>query len=212
MSLSIGTGVLPDLLAHDPDGARWVAQELEKVNAVLLERGLPEHHEPVEGLVDDSRAPVFSFPYAFVHHLRRATAYALRDPQWRATPLPVEADPTTDPVVDDEYSRLRSHILCHSDAEGFYLPIDFSEVIFADEEQVLGGMLGSSYRLRDELVQVAPALGIALDEGRLDDAEVERLSTLIAEEQGLWVEWMVWLGLFEAARISIRHKTAICFQ
>jgi hypothetical protein len=212
MSLSIGTGVLPDLLAHDPEGAELVALELEKLNAVLLDRGLPQHHEPAAGLVDDSRAPVFSFPYAFVHHLRRATAYALRDPQWRATPLAVDDDPTTDPVVENEYARLRSHILCHSDAEGFYLPIDFSDVIFAEEEQVLGGMLGSSYRLRDELVQIAPALGIALDDGRLDDAEVERLTALIQEEQGLWVELMVWLGLFEAARISIGQRTAICFQ
>ena len=212
MGLSIETGVLPDLLAHDPDGARWVAGELEKLNVVLLERGLPAHHEPTVGLLDDSRAPVFGFPYDFVHHLRRATAYALRDPQWRATPLPEDADPTTDPVVDDEYARLRSHLLCHSDAEGFYLPIEFSDVIFADQGQVLGGMLCSSYRLMDELVQTAPALGISLDDGVLDDAEVDRLVALIEEEHGLWVEWIVWLGLFEAARISIRQKTAICFQ
>ena len=38
-----------------------------------------------------------------------------------------------------------SHLLCHSDCEGFYLPIDFADVIVDAKNQmrIAGGLLGS---------------------------------------------------------------------
>lgn len=35
--------------------------------------------------------------------------------------------------------------------------------------------------------------------------------SLCNAESALWIELLVWLALFEAARLSIAHKTAICF-
>jgi hypothetical protein len=136
-------------------------------------------------------------------------------PGWTATPVEEGADPSEDPAVQAALDIAESHLICHSDAEGFYVPVEFDEVLFSeaeDEDEALtGGMLGSSYRLRDELVQVAPALGIALADGQLSDEEAARIDALGGTDEGLHREYASWLLLYEMARLSIAHKTAIVF-
>jgi len=76
----------------------------------------------------------------------------------------------------------------------------------------VGGMLGSSYKLREELVTVAPALGIFLLGDELSDEEADRISGRIDAEDGLQRELMAWLAAYEACRLSIEHKTAMVFN
>jgi hypothetical protein len=73
------------------------------------------------------------------------------------------------------------------------------------------GGLRSSYRLLKELVAIAPKLGIMLEGERLTEAEADKIARDARSQQGLWIEKIVWISLFEAARLSIEHKTAICF-
>jgi hypothetical protein len=181
------------------------------VNEILAENGLPGHVEP-EALPElTSRASLESYPYTFLHYLRRFAAHASTKPNWKPTPFAETADPAEDPVVAQETAKLGSHLLCHSDCEGFYLPIDFPKPLFADEERLPGGMLGSSHGLLRELVAVAPVLGIALPGGKLSDAEANRINGITEAEGPFWIELTVWISLFEAARLSIEHKSAVCF-
>lgn len=215
MGLAISIGVLADLLEHDPEGAEWLQEELAVVNKVLAAAGLPPHAEPRELTPPQSRARIGSFPYSFIHYLRRAYAHRASSPGWMATQVEDGVDPSEDPVVEDVLYSSQSHLVCHSDAEGFYVPVDFDEVLYSepdDDEQLAGGMLGSSYRLLDELVLVAPALGISLVDGQLSDAEAERIGKLIDADEGLYREYVSWLRLYESARLSIAHKTAIVFN
>ena len=62
-----------------------------------------------------------------------------------------------------------------------------------------------------ELVLTAPLLGIALDDGKLSDAEASPLSQEKEGDPRFWIERQVWLQFFEMARLSIEHKTAIVF-
>jgi hypothetical protein len=213
MGLAVETGMLADLIVNDPEGAEWTRESLAKINEVLTENNLPEHQEPEQLPRMQNRAGLLSYPYSFLHHLRRFYARATNDPDWTPSPMPDGEDPVEDPVLDEEMNKMFSHLLCHSDAEGFYLPIDFHDVILDDEEQdrVPGGLLGSSYRLMEELVRIAPKLGIALDGEQLSDAEADKINKESESEVGLWIEQTVWISLFEAARLSIEHKTAICF-
>lgn len=214
MGLAISIGVLVDLLEHDPEGAGWLQEELAVVNKVLAAAGLPPHAEPRELPPLHSRAAIGGFPYSFIHYLRRAYAHRANSPGWMATPVEDDVDPSEDPVVEDVLYSSESHLVCHSDAEGFYVPVDFDEVLYSepdDDKQLAGGMLGSSYRLRDELVLVAPALGITLTDGELSDEEVARIGRLIDADEGLHREYVSWLRLYESARLSIAHKTAIVF-
>ena len=214
MGLAISIGVLADRLENDPEGAEWFEEDLAAANRLLVSQGLPPHIEPRELRPPRPRASLFSVPYSFVHHLRRAYAHRASQPTWIATPVAEGVDPTTDPALQAQLDLLESHLICHSDAEGFYLPIDFPDVIFAgpDDTDLPGGMLGSSHQLLKELVLVAPALGIHLSGDHLSDAEAARIDGLACKDKGLFRELSSWLLLYEAARRSIQYKTAIVFS
>jgi hypothetical protein len=153
---------------------------------------------------------VIGFSYSFLHYLRRVAAYVSEYPNWKAQPFPDDEDPADDPLVD-KYSTEYNHLISHSDCDGYYLPIEFEEVLFDFSSRVPGGMIGSSFRLREELIAMAPALGIILNKtGDLNDDEAARIDT---ETEGapLRREKMVWLALYEASRLSIQYKAAIYF-
>lgn len=212
MGLAIEVGVLAYLVEHDVEGAEWVAEELEKINEALRTAGLPTHAEPRTLPTLKSRCSTDSYPYSFLHFLRRVVARRLNNPVWLATPLVEGEDPADDPIVGRELQAMRSHVICHSDAEGYYVPIDFNEIVFVEDASVPGGgIVGSSQRVLDELVAVAPALGIVLNGSELSDAEAQRIDAE-TDELPLFIERLVWLSLFEAARLSVEHRTAICFN
>jgi len=214
MGLAVDVGVLAYLLENDHEGADWLEEGFASANLLLEREGLPIHAEPRTLETPAWRASIRSFPYSFIHYLRRAYAHRSANPSWMARPLEHDVDPAADPLVEDELYLLSSHLICHSDAEGFYFPIDFSDVLFADPEDssLPGGMLGSSYRLLEELEVVAPALGIRLIDGWLPDNEAARINELACSEEGIYRELCAWLALHEAARVSIELKTAIVFS
>ncbi|HDS1209335.1 TPA: hypothetical protein QDZ84_004402, partial [Shewanella algae] len=98
-----------------------------------------------------------------------------------------------------------------SDCDGFYLPIKFDEIIFDDEDRIPGGALGSSYKLLEELIFIAPKLNIILKDGQLSDSEADRINELAESEGNFYREYCVWIALYEAASESIENKTAIYF-
>jgi hypothetical protein len=161
----------------------------------------------------DDRSIIGSFPYSFLHHLRRTYARWKQNPDTPATPCPDDQDPASDPAIEQELYMFDSHLLSHSDCEGFYFPLDFSEIIVDPEEQgrIHGGFLGSSYRLHEELVAMAPALGIN-NAAELSDEEADSIRSCTETESELWIEKATWLTLYEACRLSKQHGTAICFQ
>lgn len=213
MGLAISTGYLADLLAHDAEGATWFREQLALVNALLAADGRPPHVEPERPGPARPRAHCASFPYSFLHYLRRAFARVREYPDEPLAPVVPGDDPADDPAIEEVAAMLDSHLVCHSDAEGYYVPVELGEVIFDTGRRGLaGGMLGSSQRLREELVEVAPAIGIELVDGELPDIAAARLAQ---EEEGatpLWRERLVWLALYEAARVSIANRTMIVFH
>lgn len=208
MGLAVGVGVLADLIIHDPEGADWTRRSIASLNAALQRNGQPEHVEP-----ERFAKPLFglrrsctSFPYSFLHYLRRAFAHVR---EGRPVPDDDQLRPEHDSVVEDASTMFDSHLLCHSDAEGFYVPIDFGDPIFDDE--LPGAMLGSSQGLLRELIEVAPHIGVTLDDGRPTPACEAELRAI--EDGGpLWRERLVWYALFEAATLSLEHRTLIVFH
>lgn len=213
MGLAVEIGMLADLNEHDEEGAQWLRNSLANVNAVLAEHGFPPHKEPEELASTDDRSIISSFPYSFLHHLRRTYARCKQNPHSAIAPCGPDEDPASDPAIDEESNMFESHLLCHSDCEWFYLPIRFDDVLVdeTDADRIPGGLLGSSYKLREELQAMAPCLGIQLQSGDLTDSEANNIRARVQAETGLWIECGVWLTLYETARLSIKHNTAICF-
>jgi hypothetical protein len=219
MGLAVNVGLLEYWLQEeDNEAAEAFRESMEKVNEVLAEKGLPQHQEPESiGIIERQGVGIISgFSYSYLHHLRRIYALTINDEDWIPTPTPAGGSPADDDVVEEETYMLESHLLCHSDCEGYYLPIDFDDIIVDNKEKnrITGGIICSSYRLMEELVLVAPKLGIDLQEGLLSDEEAQKISAAQDPKFGddFWIEKTVWLCLFESARLSIEYKTAICFS
>ncbi|WP_225724595.1 MULTISPECIES: hypothetical protein [unclassified Nocardia] len=209
MGLAIGTHELADLLDEYPEGVEEYRADLDAINLLLAGEGLPRHDEPrVHGPVKP-RGHMDSFPYSYLHYLRRAYAHAYRNPDRPLTPVADGKKPMDDPVVEMLEDLFESHLICHSDAEGYYVPIDFEEVL-ADED-LTGGMVGSSVALLRELIFVAPYLGIELQDGELTDATAAAVNETPVDHP-LERERIVWLALFENARVSVANGTMITFQ
>lgn len=182
------------------------------VNSVLADNDLPLYVEPENLPAGQNRADLREFPYSFLHYLRRFAAHLENRPGQKPEPVPVGEDPAQDEFVAEEEAMLSSHLICHSDCDGFFLPLDFREPMFEDDGFIIGGTVSSSYALMRELVRIAPMLGISLSDGILSDDEASRVNAIAREENHeFWIECAVWLCLFEAARLSIEYKIPICF-
>ena len=209
MSLMTVVGYLAT--AGDDDvGRGWFQGQLVIINRLLTSHGFSAHVEPAQLPPLSSSQPWSEMGSSFLHRLRRVAAYRALDKNYVATTFPEDAPASDDPAIAKVGARNDSHLLCHSDAEGFYVPIDFPEVLI--DERLAGAFLGSSVRLAHELVVVAPALEIELDrDGTLSAQEAERLYSLTEEEDGLYRELTAWLDLYDAARLSLAHQSAIVF-
>lgn len=212
MGLAVSVGYLADMKQHDEEGYEWAKKTFAEVNEVLESEGLQGWEEPEEIPGLRMRPHVGSFPYGCLHHLRRAYAYATEYPDDEVKPTGEDGyTDEDDSIVQDAMTLFSSHLLCHSDCEGLYVPVEFPNPIFSDD--VPGAMLGSSHALLDELREVAPHIGIRLEEGELPDAEAKRLYDATRDGSHPWDrEYMVFLTLWETASASVRHATAIVFS
>lgn len=210
MSLAISVGVLAGD-QPDSDAAAYHRRNFGHVNRVLAANGLPPHEEP-ESLPDfPYRGQLISFPYAWTPYLHRAVAFARRAPdQFR--PVREGENPAKDKRVDAElYTFAESHLICHSDTEGYFVPIDFPDPLADQEGELPGRVLGSSQRALADLVRTAPLLGILLDGRELSDEVARAVSQEPDESHPYWIERKVWLSMFEAFRLSVEHGCAVVY-
>ncbi|GAA2742755.1 hypothetical protein GCM10010440_19290 [Kitasatospora cinereorecta] len=152
------------------------------------------------------------FPYSYLHQVRRAYALHVNgepvSPAGSTAPERLARDAE---LVEDETMMMSSHLLCHSDCAGFYVPVEFDDPLFLDEEAVAGGgMVGSTQRLLAELVRCAPAIGIAVEAGALAPGQEALLADVPAGDP-YEAEKFTWYGLYRACRASIATGHALVF-
>lgn len=225
MGLSIFVG-LGTTLKEEGEGesVERLEQDFEVINDLLESFGLPPHQEPY----DLEAGQVVSFDmygYSALHHLRRIAAHlALRE----ELPPPGDTEAADDPILQEYYELFDEsfaegkaggmyfqHLIIHSDAEGYYLPIEFEEVLVADPSlEIAGDTIGSAQRLLAECLELARALELPADL----DPESEEVCDA-AERQGEggegWrrygVESHACLVLIHACRASVATGAAVVF-
>ncbi len=202
MGLSVVVGGLAELILSDGEGARWFREEMEKVNVVLQRHGVGYHVEP-EIIGKVHHRGLCSIPYSYLHYLRRI--YALMRAGLEVTPLVGDQmSEEEECIVEEAYMMLDSHLLCHSDAEGYYVPLDFSAPLI--DEHITGGILGSSVMLLQELEQIAPFLDISLERASV-------CGEVCADESHAFCrERQVWVMLYEGALASKQHQSVLAFM
>lgn len=212
MSLSVWVGGLSACLKSDDREERGAAKrDLREINRLLVANGFPRHKEPETLPRMRNRYRGVGLPYDWLHYLRRAIAFAKQEPE-EFTPVRKGEDPSEDEHILHELFCIESHIICHSDCEGYYVPVDFPDPLYHDDEdEIGGGILGSSFAGMRELLLVAPLINIPLRRGAVSAETVARVNR---ERRGarFYIERQVWLELFEAFRLSIKHGTAVKFN
>ncbi|MER7706710.1 hypothetical protein ABTX81_27915 [Kitasatospora sp. NPDC097605] len=162
MGLSISVGMLHDQARNDPEGLEYHRRAFDRLGAALAAEGIDWHEPPLD--VAAVRDPAFSggFPYGYLTRLRRVLALTgCGEPVTPAEEDGAGWERDCD-LIRDEASRFASHLICHADNAGYYVPVDFADPLFlpADAGVAGAGMVGSTQRLLHELTTIAPALGI----------------------------------------------------
>ncbi|MFF7454436.1 hypothetical protein [Kitasatospora sp. NPDC008115] len=200
MGLSISVGMLHDQARNDPEGFEYHRRAFDRLGAALGAEGIDWREPPLDGPPQD---PAFSggFPYRHLTRLRRVLALT-----GRGEPVtPAEEDGAgwerDCELIQDEALMFASHLICHADNAGYYVPVDFADPLFlpADAGVAGAGMVGSSQRLLHELVGLAPALGIVPDELSAPDGPFE-------------TEQFAWQQLHRACLASLAGGHAIVFH
>lgn len=209
MGLEVEVGVLADLLEYDEEGADWLKDALALVNQLLAAEGSATFVEPTRLGPLPNRTGLGSLSYRELHFVRRAYSFGKEHPGEAMPALAPDANPAQDPVLNRYVGDFFCHLVNHSDSEGFFVPVDFGEILFDD--RLPGAIVGSSYRLRDELIVAAGPLGITLVDNVLSDSEADRINQ--ANEHYVTAgPQMSWLAHWEAARLSIEHSSAIVYM
>jgi hypothetical protein len=207
MGLDISVGVLCDAGggAYAEDSAQDSARQREAF--ALLSRALADENVtwrepavPAPQCADDGHY-AGGFPYSYLSRLRRV--FVLTALGMPVTPAPEHGSRqyvADESLVNDETSMLASHLLCHQDDGGYYVPADFDDPIFLPPGVAaeLGAVVGSSHQLLAELQTVAHVLGA-------DAAQAEGVPLFEAERYA-------WQQLCLAAQASISTGHALTFR
>jgi hypothetical protein len=235
MALSLETGILSDLKSEDVEGYNYFKDQFDKLYEVLKTHEIKSDFKEPEDLDQEEVWSCQMYGYSGLHYLRILAAH-IWDEKKVIKPGNEESDEDEavekyseyflkeESSIDVLFSKIGinrnkrklkfDHLLIHSDAEGFYIPVDFDEVIFNDE--IAGGMVGSTFKLKAELEVLAEwlELDFTLD---IDSEEF----WLLPEQQNKnknkekWknfgIESHSCMNLLRACEESIKNKCAITF-
>ncbi|MEV0695699.1 hypothetical protein [Streptomyces sp. NPDC050388] len=208
-------GLLYDLARNDAEGFDHHRRAFARLGQALMAKGI-SWHEPE--ITDPPCAHTFfgGFPYSYLTQLDRILVLTNRGepvtPAAAVSRLQYDRDCKK---IDDEMSMLSSHLLCHSNTAGYYVPVDFHDPLFLPDEAEVegGGMVGSSHRLLAELSDIAPSLGINLDdEGALSGSGEAGPVVGLAADRPFETERFAWSLLYRACLASIAGGHAIVFH
>ena len=213
MGLNIVVGILA---GAEDEYANYVREQFAVIRELLDRAGAGQWAEPELDERDVLEGDMFG--YSGLHTVRRVAVH-LEETRTLPGPLEEAHRAADDPLLTKTYAEFPGepagpfdHLIHHSDCEGYYVPVDFGQVIV--DERLAGGYLGSSVRLLAETRRIASALGLPEDLDP-DSAEVlDACDTKAPAAEG-WqrygIESYGCQRLIQAAEHSIASGAAIAF-
>lgn len=238
MGLNIRVGVLAT--NEDEDDTDYFVEQLQLVNEVLADNGLAEFREPTK-VPADKLCDYDLGPYSWLHQLRRFAAHmdlrgelpepgdehAAEDPvlvryftlakrQNRPEPGFVRRGVGASKPTDETEPKLTfDHLILHSDAEGYYVPIAFPKVLYPSKDDIAGAMIGSSHGLAEECRRIARALEIPAHL-HPDSNELLQATDTQGKGEAMWqkyaIESFTCVRLLHAAEASVAAQSAVVFS
>jgi len=229
MGLDLVVGILADLQGQDAEGVEYYQSCFAELNGLLAKARLDPHDEPTDCDVWSAG----TYGASGLYCLRRLAAHL---DAGKGLPSPGTSDSPDDPVLEayyndyygkspgflgrlfnkpPDFSRQFDHLIIHSDAEGFYLPQEFDEVLVGPGDEVLGEAVGSAPRLSSELGRIAAELEIPADLHSQSDALLAVADSPQGEGASTWerygVESFVCVVLREGCRHCVKTGAALLF-
>jgi hypothetical protein len=195
MSVGLFMGIVPSYTEEAEDSAREL---IAAINSRLQEQNLPlysEPDEPPDVYVDDV------FGRSELDHHSASCFVQLAE-------------------IAEGRNSARQHLaILGNPYRAVFLPQDFGEPFETGyKEEIFGDLLevwtGSAQRLLDELTELAPHLGIPLENSVLSDevaAKINEFELLTEDDDGELAEdeRTAWLALYEGARLAVENKVAL---
>jgi hypothetical protein len=137
------------------------------IRQVLRDGGVPDYEEPtLSGQSWSSQV----WPSNGIAYLQRFAAYFPDPDETEEWPTPgdpkARLNPLHDEVVEDSYSLDQEgpfqHLIFHNPQYGFWVPVDFPDVVMPEEGMGVGNFIGSSVRLLEECERLAKLLELPL--------------------------------------------------
>jgi hypothetical protein len=210
----MGLNIVVGIAAGDEDDV--IREHLAVISRLLDRAGAGPWAEPELDEQDVLEGDMWG--YSGLHALRRAAVHLARAGAL-PDPLADARRAADDPLLKKAYATPLGepagpfdHLINHSDCEGYYVPVDFVQVIV--DESLPGCYLGSSVRLLAETRRFATALGLPEDLDP-DCDEVEAACNANAPDAEGWqrygIESYACLRLIRAARHSVTTGAAIAY-
>ncbi|MBE9207932.1 hypothetical protein IQ244_15650 [Nostoc sp. LEGE 06077] len=195
----------------DEELLEFVEGDLVDINNVLQQQGLPTHQEAFGEWVQNLEFPQLSWSYSTIHYLRYFAARFIENRGWNPTVEDSNKKDIPTYLGDYIFELKKSHLICHSDCNGYYLPIDFETVIY--DQNLPGYWLGSSIYLVKELEYLAELLSFNLGEftPNLNKVYEQRKEELDNKSDFLSVHKSLLLDLYNVAQASVEYGSAIAF-
>ena len=215
--LAVGLNIVVGILAGaEDDYADYVRAGFAVIRELLDRTGAGQWAEPELNERDVLEGDMWG--YSGLHTLRRLAVH-LAETGTLPGPLGEARMATDDPLLKKAYATWPGepagpfdHLIHHSDCEGYYVPVDFGQVIL--NERLAGGYLGSSVRLLAETRRIATAIGLPEDldpDSEEVSAACDPDTQVTAGWQRYRIESYVCLRLIHAAKHSIATGAAIAF-
>lgn len=195
MSVGLFMGIVPSYTEDAENSAREL---VAAINSRLQEQTLPLYSEPDEP--PDVYADYMFGRSELDHHIAN---YFVRLAE-----------------IAEERNSARQHLaILINPYRVVFLPQDFRNPFETGyNEEIFGDLLevwaGSAQRLLNELTELAPHLGIPLENGVLSDeiaSKINEFELLTEEDDGELAEdeRTAWLALYEGARLAIENNIAL---
>lgn len=183
------------LVGEGYDDDEFTQEYVKEINEFLDSAGYEKYNNnPRDIEPRPNRGHRDRFGYSRIHFLRVAMALNIEGlPQVRAG----QSFRDFESVVDRLCARGENHTIYHSDCDGYYAPVIMGKTTFD---------VGSCFSVIDELKEVAPAIGVTVTDGRLDDEEAARLK---AHDS---TELQVWFSLWEIMKQAIHCNLCVKFS
>jgi hypothetical protein len=187
---------------------KYLDQTFLYLNKILMSAGLPIYQYAPKMLSQETVLPWMKCWPSDLDYLKFIAAQLKENPNWNPDKNFVGQRISVD-LKRKFIAENKSHLICHENYTGFYIPVDFKDKCLPD---MFLRSLGSSISLRDELAWLACKLKLNVKKYNPDFEILYKEREYELKDDPLGFEKMLLLYLYNLSLASVTHNLIIEFS